>query len=83
MPVTPVPRSSGMLDSSADAAMESAMRDGNKQQSMQDALQLTLCQVTDCSLQLEDFSRQQRAMQMALWLMTTEMQDSMLLMEQQ
>jgi len=53
------------------------------QSSMLRALQHTLHQITDCTLQLEAFSRQQHAMQMALQAMTTKLQDSVLLMQQQ
>ena len=56
---------------------------GHGQPSMHHALQHTLHQVTDCTLQLEAFSRQQHAMQMALQVMTTKLQDSVLLMQQQ
>ncbi len=56
---------------------------GHGQPSMHHALQRTLHQVTDCTLQLEAFSKQQHAMQMALQVMTTKMQDSVLLMQQQ
>lgn len=56
---------------------------GHGQQSMHHALQHTLHQVTDCTVQLEAFSRQQHAMQMALQAMTTKMQDSVLLLQQQ
>ena len=50
---------------------------------MRDALRQSLHQVTVCTAQLEDFSRQQHAMQWALQVMTTKIQDSILVMKQQ
>ena len=82
MPLAPTSKSSDMLEQRADAATF-GQHDGNRQQSMQDALHQSLHQVNICTSQLKEFSRQQRAMQLALQDMLYTMQDGVLLMQQQ
>ncbi len=74
---------SSVADVKCAAGVKPGEHAGHGQPSMHHALQHTLHQVTDCTLQLEAFSRQQHAMQVALQVMTTKMQDSVLLMQQQ
>ena len=78
----PAARSS-VADVKCATTVKSGEHASHGQSSMHHALQHTLHQVTDCTLQLEAFSRQQRAMQVALQAMTTRLQDSVLLMQQQ
>ena len=75
-----------MLSSMADVKCAAGVKPGHAghgRSSMHHALQHTLHQVTECTSQLEAFSGQQHAMQVALQVMTTTMQDSVLLMQQQ
>ena len=78
-PATP----SSAADVKCAISVKAGEHAGLGQPSMLHALQHTLHQVTDCTLQLEAFSRQQHAMQVALQAMTTRMQDSVLQMQQQ
>lgn len=50
---------------------------------MQDALHQSHHQIEVCTAQLKEFSRQQRAMQAALQIMSNTMQDGILLLQQQ
>lgn len=76
-----IPRPCDTLQLSASAATKSAGHDYNKQQSMQGALQQSLHLV--CTSQLQEFSRQQHAMQKVLQVMTMSMQDRDSLIQQQ
>ncbi len=78
-PATP----SRVADVKCATTVKSGEHASHGQSSMLRALQHTLHQITDCTLQLEAFSRQQHAMQVALQGMTTRMQDSVLQMQQQ
>ena len=50
---------------------------------MQDALHQSMHQVDYCTSQLKEFSKQQRAMHLALQVMSNTMQDGIRLMQQQ
>ena len=67
----------------ADAATQSRQHDEDRQPAMQHALHHTLHQVDICTYQLKEFSRQQQAMQLALQVMTNNIQGGILLMQQQ
>lgn len=67
----------------ADAVTQSRQHDEDRQHAMQHALHHTLHQVNICTSQLKEFSRQQQAMQLALQIMTDNIQDGILLMQHQ
>ena len=84
VPPTDMPPAPSSRDrANSDAATKCGQRDSDRQQSMQDALHQSLHQVKVCTSQLKELSRQQRAMQLALQIMSTTMQDGILLMQQQ
>lgn len=77
-------RTNGVLEQlRADAVTQSRPHDEDQQHAMQHALHHTLHQVDKCTSQLKEFSRQQQAMQLALQIMTDNIQDGILLMQQQ